>query len=95
MHLRAYILLAALFAIAVSCKRSAADQYQRYLESKSDSTFEYVPEVVDSLIEEVDQSEDLGADDDGLFAIPDIPQERAINMSADDYETKKMMSGRE
>ena len=36
----------------------------------------------------------LGADDDGLVAIPDIPDDRGVDMAANDYELKKMMMGK-
>ncbi len=84
-----------LLTMLSSCRRSQADRYQRYLEDRNDSTFEYVEEPVDSLVQEEAGTEEASeADDEGLISVPDIPEERAINMSADDYEVKKAMSGR-
>lgn len=77
-----------------SCRMTQEKRYQRYLEEKDDSTFEYIEQPRDSIVDE--DAEAVGAitNDDGLIAVPDIPQERAVNMSADDYEVKKAMSGR-
>lgn len=92
----AFLLLTVLF----SCRQSQADRYQRYLEEKDDTTFEYIQEPADSVVEaEGSESEARNedadwADDDGLVAVPDIPQERAVRMNADDYEVKKAMSGK-
>ena len=89
-----------LLMVLASCRQSQADRYQRYLEEKNDTTFEYIEQPADSVAEVVEadaSAEEAGADwadDDGLVAVPDIPKERAINMNADDYETKKVMTGR-
>jgi len=83
-------------AVSIGCRqKSTSEMYQRYLEEAADTTFEYIPQQSDTIPYEEEQSVGEGADDDGMIAIPDIPQERSVNMSADDYEMKKMMSGRE
>ena len=86
-----------LLMVLASCRQSQADRYQRYLEEKNDTTFEFIEQPADSVVEaEAEASAEGGdwADDDGLVAVPDIPKERDINMNADDYETKKVMTGR-
>ena len=71
------LLFAVMVGLAVSsCRMSQEKRYERYLEQKNDTTFEYIEQPRDSVV-------------------PDIPKERDVNMSADDYETKKVMSGRE
>jgi hypothetical protein len=86
-----------LLMVLASCRQSQADRYQRYLEEKNDTTFEFIEQPADSVVEAEAEASAEGAgwaDDDGLVAVPDIPKERAINMNADDYETKKVMTGR-
>lgn len=86
-----------LLMVLSSCRQSQADRYQRYLEEKNDTTFEFIEQPADSVVEAEAEASAEGAgwaDDDGLVAVPDIPKERAINMNADDYETKKVMTGR-
>lgn len=86
-----------LLMVLASCRQSQADRYQRYLEEKNDTIFEFIEQPADSVVEAEAEASAEGAgwaDDDGLVAVPDIPKERAINMNADDYETKKVMTGR-
>ena len=86
-----------LLMVLASCRQSQADRSQRYLEEKNDTTFEFIEQPADSVVEAEAEASAEGAgwaDDDGLVAVPDIPKERAINMNADDYETKKVMTGR-
>ena len=89
------LLFAVMVGLAVSsCRMSQEKRYERYLEQKNDTTFEYIEQARDSVVDE--EAEAVSAiNDDGLVAVPDIPKERDVNMSADDYETKKVMSGRE
>ena len=81
----------------VGCKQSQADRYERYLEDVSDSTsrIEYITPDEDSLAVQEDDGEDPFADDDGLYTIPDIPQQRDVDMNANNYEVEKMMRGAE
>lgn len=83
-----------LLTVLASCRMTQEKRYQRYLEEKDDSTFEYIEQPRDSIVDE--DAEAVGAitNDDGLIAVPDIPQERAVRMNADDYEVEKAMSGR-
>jgi hypothetical protein len=83
-----------LLSVLSGCRQSQADKYQRYLEERNDTTFEYIEQSRDSVIDEDAAAVEAITDDDGLVAVPDIPKERAVNMHADDYETKKLMSGK-
>lgn len=77
------------------CKQSADERYQRYLEDVADTTnMEFITPAKDS-IELVD--DEMGSFDDGgsIYTIPEIPQERSVNMNADNYEVEKMMMGKE
>jgi hypothetical protein len=55
---------------------------------------EFITPAKDS-IELVD--DEMGSFDDGgsIYTIPEIPQERSVNMNADNYEVEKMMMGKE
>ena len=72
--------------------RGVARQYERFQEDSDRIEFITPPEDTVKIEEEGDE---LGsADDEELFVIPDIPQERSVNMGASDYELKKVMSGK-
>ena len=88
-----------LLALTTGCRRSQADRYARYMEDVSDTTFEYIMPKADSLDANgnaIAKAKKGGgwADDDGLVAIPDIPQERPVNMSASDYEAMREYAGK-
>ena len=88
-----------LLALAGGCRPGQADRYQRYMEEVADTTFEYITPAQDSIDADGESVKNKGeeagwADDDGLVAVPEIPQERRVNMGADDYELKKVMSGK-
>lgn len=87
-----------LLAVLAGCRPNQAERYQRYMEDVADSTFEYVTPKQDSLSTEGElesDGEDIDwADDDGLVAIPDIPQERRLRMNANSYEADKIMKGK-
>lgn len=89
-----YLMLALLPMAFYSCRLSQEQRYQRYLEEKDDSTFEYIEQPHEAITDE--DAEAVGAitNDDGLIAVPDIPKERPVHMDANDYEVKKAMSGR-
>ena len=75
-----------------SCRDRAARQSERFLEDSARMEFITPPEDTVK-IDEFDEA--LDWEDDGeLITIPDIPQERSIDMGASDYELRKMMSGR-
>lgn len=88
-----YVFFALLLLSFIGCNRNrAARQYERFQEDSDRIEFIIPPEDTVKIEEEVDN---LGsADDEELLVIPDIPQERSVNMGASDYELKKMMSGK-
>ena len=88
-----YVFFTLLLLSFIGCNRNrAARQYERFLEDSGKIEFITPPEDSVKIEEDVD---DLGsADGEDLLAIPDIPQERDVNMGASDYELKKMMSGK-
>lgn len=81
----------------VGCKQTQADRYERYLEDVTDSSsmIEYITPETDSLEVPEDDGDDPFADDEGIYTIPDIPQEREVDMNANNYELEKMMRGAE
>ncbi|MBR0167004.1 MAG: hypothetical protein IJQ13_09040 [Prevotella sp.] len=88
-----YVFFALLLLSFIGCNRNrAARQYERFQEDSDRIEFITPSEDTVKIEEDVD---DLGpADDEDLLVIPDIPQERSVNMGASDYELKKMMSGK-
>ena len=88
-----YVFLAMLLLSLFGCRRNRADrQYERYLEDTAKIEFITPPE--DSVVLEDAVDESWMEDDGELITIPDIPQERSVNMGASDYELNKIMSGR-
>jgi hypothetical protein len=96
-----YFCVGMLVMATYSCRPNQAERYQRYLEDMADSTFEYVTPKADSLNADgepiVPEGEVGGgwANDDGLVAVPDIPKERRVNMSASERDLERVMSGKE
>lgn len=88
-----YVFFALLLLSFIGCNRNrAARQYERFQEDSDRIEFITPPEDTVKIEEEGD---DLGStDDEDLLVIPDIPQERDVNMGASDYELKKVMSGK-
>lgn len=96
-----YMIIAVVALTMTSCGRNKAQQqYEQFLENKNEMEFITPKEDSVKLDEKGNVSNgksddlDLGGSDDGLMVIPDIPQERQVNMGASDYELEKMMSGR-
>ena len=89
-----YFSLALALFTTISCRRNSAErQYERYLNDSN--RVEFVAPKVDSVeIEEEglasDKEMDYGED---VFEIPDIPEERQINMNSSDDELEKIMGG--
>ena len=80
----------------VSCKQTADDRYQNYLEEMADTAgFEYITPEKDSIEYVEDDGYNPLDDGGGIVTIPDIPQERNVNMNGNNYEVEKMMMGRE
>ena len=90
-----YISLALVLLASVSCKRNKAErQYERYL-NDSDRV-EFVTPPADTVeIEEDEIESDEPIDDEGLFSIPDIPNERRINMNTNSEEIEELMGGKD
>lgn len=80
----------------MGCKQTAEDRYQRYLEEVADSSgIEFITPEKDP-VDYVGDDEDYPfSDDKGIVTIPDIPQERHVDMHGSDYEVEKMMMGKE
>ena len=88
-----YVFLTMLLLSLFGCHRNRADrQYERFLEDTAKIEFITPPE--DSVVLEDAVDESWMEDEGELITIPDIPQERPINMGASSYELEKMMSGR-
>ena len=87
--------LACMLLAFFSCNQTAEDRYQRYLEEVADSSeIEFIERESDPVEYVEDDGYDPLADDGGLIAIPDIPQERRVDMSGNDYEVERMMMGK-
>lgn len=87
-----------LLAILWGCKQTQEERFQRYLEEVADSssTIEFVTPSEDSEATQTEIGEDDSfADDEGIYTIPDIPQQREVDMNANSYELEKMMRGAE
>ena len=73
-------------------RNRAARQYERFLEDSGKIEFITPPEDSVKIEDDVDELGSVG--DEDLIVIPDIPQERDVDMGASDYELKKMRSGK-
>lgn len=88
-----YVFLALLMISVIGCRRNRAERlYERFQEDSGKIEFITPPEDSVVLEESVDPAE--WNDEEGLMTIPDIPQERKINMGANNYELEKMMKGK-
>lgn len=90
-----YFSLALVLFSTFSCKRrnSAERQYERYLNDSN--RVEFVAPKADSVeIEDEGLASDKDVDyGEEIFEIPDIPEERDINMNSSDEELQKIMGG--
>lgn len=88
-----YVFFTLLLLSFIGCNRNrAARQYERFLEDSGKIECITPPEDSVKIEDDVDELGSVG--DEDLLVIPDIPQERDVNMGASDYELKKMMSGK-
>ena len=90
--------LALTLTLFAGCKQTAEDRYQRYLEEVADSSsmIEYITPEKDPVAPPTDDGPDPFANDnEGVYTIPEIPQERKVDMNANTYELEKMMQGKE
>ena len=79
----------------LGCGQSPEARYQRYLEEVADSssTLEFITPKEDPVPPPMDDDDDPFANDEGIYTIPDIPQQREVNMNSNDYEIEKEMRG--
>ena len=88
-----YGILALLLVSFLGCRRNRMErQYERFQEDSD--RMEFITPAEDTVKIEDDGEEPDWMNDDELISIPDIPQERSVNMGASDYELEKLMSGR-
>lgn len=66
--------------------------YERY--QYDSARIEFIYPEKDSVVLEEEEEASWADDNEGLLKLPDIPQERQVNMSASDYELEKIMSGK-
>jgi len=94
-RLTTFAMVSMLLLIFLGCKQTQEDRYQRYLEEVADtsSMIEYITPEADSIAPPVDEGEDPFANDEGIYTIPEIPQEREVNMNTNTYEIEKEMRG--
>ena len=81
----------------VGCRRrySAERQYERYLKDSDRVEFVTPPtDTVEIEVEELESDKDP-VETEGLFSIPDIPEERGVNMSSSDAELREIMEGKD
>ena len=76
------------------CRRNKAErQYERYL---SDSNrVEFVTPATDTVAveEEAVEEEPAASETEGIFTIPDTPEQRDVNMNTNSEEIEEIMSG--
>ena len=92
-----YISLALVLLTTVGCRRrySAERQYERYLKDSDRVEFVTPPtDTVEIEVEELESDKDP-VETEGLFSIPDIPEERGVNMSSSDAELREIMEGKD
>ena len=78
--------LALTLTLFTGCKQTAEDRYQRYLEEVEK----------DPVAPPTDDGPDPFANDnEGVYTIPEIPQERKVDMNSNTYELDKYMRGKE
>jgi hypothetical protein len=87
-----YVILTLLIVTLVGCRQNKMErQYERFQE---DTTMEFITPPADTVEIEETAGEEDWMDEGELITIPDIPQERHVDMGASDYELEKMMKGR-
>lgn len=92
-----YFALALVLITTAGCKRKnkAERQYERYLNDSNRVEFVTpTTDTVDIEVEELESDKDP-VETEGLFSIPDIPEERGVNMSSSDAELVDIMEGKD
>jgi hypothetical protein len=87
-----YLLLLVGLLTSVGCRRNKTIQYVRVVEDSAAAAANDIPKASDPF--EDSEGDDTWANDEGVMEIPEIPQERSVNMNANDYELEKMLKGR-
>ena len=94
----AFLTLACVLFAFIGCQQSAESRYQRYLEEVADSSsmIEYITPEKDPVAPPTDDGPDPFANDnEGVYTIPEIPQQRKVDMNSNTYELDKYMRGKE
>ena len=89
-----YISLALVLITMAGCKRKSRSErlYERYLNDSNRVEF-VIPSADTIAVEEEVEEEPEVDESEGLFTIPDTPEERGVNMKSSDAELEKIMSG--
>ncbi len=92
-----YISLALVLLATAGCKKRnrAERQYERYLNDSDRVEFVTPPEDTVEIAEEELESDKDPVETEGIFSIPDIPEERSVNMNSSDAELRELMSGKD
>ena len=91
-----YFALTLVLITTAGCKRKskAERQYERYLNDSN--RVEFVTPTTDTVdINQEVEEEPEAEETEGLFSIPDIPEERGVNMSSSDEELVDIMEGKD
>ncbi len=81
------VMLILLLSTLGSCRRNKTIQYVRF-----------VPDSAAQAADDIPKDEDIDGyidDDEAIFVVPDIPEEREVDMQATSYELERMMMGKE
>ena len=91
-----YIALALVLITTVGCKRKdrAERLYERYLNDSNRVEF-VIPSTDTIAVEEEVEEEPEVDESEGLFTIPDTPEERGVNMNSSDAELQDIMEGKD
>ena len=91
-----YIALALVLITTVGCKRKnrAERLYERYLNDSNRVEF-VIPSADTIAVEEEVEEEPEVDESEGLFTIPDTPEERGVNMNSSDAELQDIMEGKD
>ena len=76
-----------LMLTVVGCRRNKTIQYVRVVQDSTEAAADDIPGVEDI--------EGYIGDDEGVFEMPDPPQERPVNMRSNSKEMEKVMKGEE
>ena len=90
-----YIALALVLITTIGCKRKdrAERLYERYLNDSNRVEF-VIPSADTIAVEEEVEEEPEVDESEGLFTIPDTPEERGVNMNSSDAELQDIMEGK-